>query len=156
MNFQVSSSSVSPPGKWWREERWQLGGGCLQRGRKQFASMSSFVSLNQENKSSTVIVLVSLTHCRIQRLLEEVLPTLLGRTDWTKVVYWRRMHPWVPPPSPPPAAHLPPSLKRLIWWVIWVIIAVWSNHFWGCSSIFRILKTCKTPMRQKTIRDLVL
>lgn len=34
---------VSIPGKWWREERWQLGRGCLQWGTAQFSSMASFV-----------------------------------------------------------------------------------------------------------------
>lgn len=61
------------------------------------------------------ILLSVLTLTRIQCLREEVLPTLPGRTGWTRVACWRRMHPWVLPPSPPLAAHLHPNPKRLIW-----------------------------------------
>lgn len=78
-------------------------------------------------KKQSISSLSVLTHHRIPCLLEEVLPTRLGRTDWTSVARRRRMPRWVLPPSPPPAAHLHPNPKRLIWWVIWVIIAFWSS-----------------------------
>lgn len=91
------------------------------------AACCLFCYLIRNNKSICLSSLSVLTHHRIQCLLEEVPHTHLGRTGWTSVACWRRMLHWVLPPSPPPAAHLHPNPKRLIWWVIWVIIVFRSS-----------------------------
>lgn len=122
---QVCVFYVSILGKRWREEWRQLSSGCLQWGTKRFRHHGIFCVKKQKPLSLSHLSLF--THHRIQRLLEEVLPTRLGRTDWTRVACWRRMLRWVRPPSPPPAAHLHPNPKRLMWWVIGVIIALWSS-----------------------------
>lgn len=86
---------------------------------------------------------------RTRRPPEEVPPTLLGRTVWTRVACWRRTPPWARPPSPPPAAHLHPNPKRLIWWVGRVIIAVWSSFssFLRVDFYFWALEQCRDERR---------
>lgn len=66
--------------------------------------------IKKQNKTKRIHL--TLTHHRIRRLPEEVLPTHLGRTAWTSVACWRRMLRWVLPLLPPPAAHLHPNPKR--------------------------------------------